>query len=581
MKKHSVVTKLFVATSLLILFIFSLVMFAEGQFFDHFYRSSKIKAMEHNSNQLLEKLVKESNADLSSRQIGEFMNQNDTSISILNSSFERIRINPYFMEIETKDKIVKIVIPLDGIQVGQVPQNIILGDAITVDGIFMDENDTIMQPVSIQPNENFAEEGLVRIQGTVSDLLLPENRSYNPFYQDALVEEAIREWMENIDSYQAQLEQGSLIKVNWSDKWSGVDYVFMLRPYLNSDSEKRYLFTMTSMQPVGEAVNTLKQYFIYAAPIIILLVMLLSLVYSKMISRPLIMLNSAAVRLTKLDFTSPPDIRTKDEFGELSISLNELAHNLDTTIKQLQLANIMLREDVEEKKRAEELRKELIANISHELKTPLGIVKGFAEGLQDGVAKEKSERYLALIVNETDRMNDLIMDMLELSKFEVKAVKLHPSSFDLIILIHRVVDSFSQQLESKKLQFYINYLRQRRLFVEADTRRIEQVLLNFISNAIRHATENSEIIININKKDVGTITVVIENIGKSIPKEDLAHIWDHFYRAEKSRDRKTGGTGLGLAIAKHILELHGSDYGAINTEQGVAFYFTLNESREK
>lgn len=127
-------------------------------------------------------------------------------------------------------------------------------------------------------------------------------------------------------------------------------------------------------------------------------------------------------------------------------------------------------------------------------------MKGFAEGLQDGVAKEKKERYLALIVNETDRMNDLIMDMLELSKFEVKAVKLSPSSFDLYNLIQRVVDSFSQQMESKKLQFYTNNLNQRGLFVEADLRRIEQVLLNLMSNAIRHAFENSEIKMSIKKE---------------------------------------------------------------------------------
>ncbi|OOC61557.1 sensor histidine kinase [Paenibacillus ihbetae] len=579
MKKHSVVTKLFVATSLLILFIFSLVMFAQGQFFEHFYRSSKINAMEHNSNQLLKELEKEPNAKLPARTIGEFMNQNDTSISILNSNFEIIRLNPYFIKLQTKNKIVKIEIPLDGIQEGEVPQNLRLGDVIAVDGIFMDENDTIMQPVSIRPRGNYPEVGLVRVQGTVSDLLIPENRTYNPLYQDALVKEAVEEWLENVDLYQHQLKQGSVIRVNWSDKWSGVDYVFLLHPFLNSANEKHYLFSMTSMQPVGEAVNTLRKYFIYAAPIIIFLVMLLSLVYSRMISRPLIMLNRAAVRLAKLDFSSPPDVRTNDEFGELSRSLNILSHNLDTTIKQLQHANIMLQEDVEEKKRAEELRKELIASISHELKTPLGIVKGFAEGLQDGVAKEKKERYLALIVNETDRMNDLIMDMLELSKFEVKAVKLSPSSFDLYNLIQRVVDSFSQQMESKKLQFYTNNLNQRGLFVEADLRRIEQVLLNLMSNAIRHAFENSEIKMSI-KKGIGTITVIIENNGKSIPEEDLVRIWDHFYRAEKSRDRKTGGTGLGLAIVKHILELHGSDYGAVNTKQGVAFYFTLNEGRK-
>ncbi|GJM75989.1 hypothetical protein HMSSN036_82050 [Paenibacillus macerans] len=309
-----------------------------------------------------------------------------------------------------------------------------------------------------------------------------------------------------------------------------------------------------------------------------MLVLLLSFFYSRIISRPLVALSRSAARLADLDFTAQPEIRAKDEFGELSRSLTALSRNLDATLKQLTAANERLRKDMSEKERSEQLRKELIANLSHELKTPLGIVKGFAEGLQDGVAGDKRERYLALIVKETDRMNDLIMDMLELSKYEAKAIRLHPRSVSLPRLIQKAADSFTRQLENKHLQMKLDGLAGEEVFVTADPRRLEQVVLNLLSNAIRHAVERTVITIDIRRTAVGTITVVLENIGAPLADEDLSRIWDHFYRAERSRDRLHGGTGLGLAIVKHILELHHSEYGARNTHQGVAFYFTLKEN---
>ncbi|MGE7826394.1 sensor histidine kinase [Paenibacillus sp. NPDC093718] len=244
-----------------------------------------------------------------------------------------------------------------------------------------------------------------------------------------------------------------------------------------------------------------------------------------MVSRPLVQLNRSAARLAKLDFSTQAEIRSKDEFGELSRSMIVLSKNLDEALKELTRANIKLQEDVEEKLRSEQLRKELIANISHELKTPLGIVKGFAEGLQDGVADDKRERYLAFIVNETDRMNALIMDMLELSKFEVKAIRLQPRSFSLTDLIQQAADSFTRQLEDKRLQLSIHQGLDEEAIVQADSRRIEQVILNLLSNAIRHAEENSVVTIRLLRMSPGKVTTIIENAGKPISKADMRRIW--------------------------------------------------------
>lgn len=579
MRRSSVVFKLFMVTSVMILIVFSLVMVAEGLFFERFYRTSKIHALERNMNQFALQLKEtEAGERQTARLLGHFMNENDASISMLNERFARLHINPYFLEMQADGKTLTIPLPMEGMALEDIPQGIKVGDMLVVDGIFMDEEDTIMQPVVLQQTDSETKEGLVRVRGKVTDLMLPEKRSYNPLYQDALIDDALLDWMQEAEQDLTRLQKGSPVQMSWTDKWSGVDYVVLVRLLSEEGQRDRYLFVMTSMQPVGEAVGTLKRYFIYIAPIIVVLVIILSLIYSRMVSRPLVQLNRSAARLAKLDFSAQAEIRSKDEFGELSRSMIALSQNLDEALKELTRANTKLQEDVEEKLRSEQLRKELIANISHELKTPLGIVKGFAEGLQDSVADDKRERYLAFIVNETDRMNALIMDMLELSKFEVKAIRLQPRSFSLTDLIQQAADSFTRQLEDKRLLVNIHY-GQEEAIVQADSRRVEQVVLNLLSNAIRHAEEDSAVTIRILRMSPGKVTTMIENAGPPIAKADMGRIWDQFYRAERSRDRKSGGTGLGLAIVKHILELHESEYGVMNTDRGVAFYFTLNESR--
>ncbi|MFF2093378.1 ATP-binding protein [Paenibacillus sp. NPDC058174] len=578
MRRQGVVLKLFVVTSVLILIVFSLVMLAEGVFFERFYRSSKIHGLERNMNHFAEQFkLADADKQRVSRQLGTFMNQNDASTAILNSRFERMVIAPYYLVLQAEGKTITVQLPTDGMTIEDIPRGIQTGDHLVVDGIFMDEADTIMHPVTISRESTALGQGLVRVEGRVTEFILPEKRSYNPMYQDGLIDDALREWQPAAEANRTLLHKNGFVQAEWRDNWSGVQYVVLIKALTEDGS--RYLFVMASLQPVGEAVAILKQYFIYLAPIILLLVVLLSFIYSRIVSRPLVSLSRSAARLAQLDFTVQPEIHSRDEFGELSRHMVELSRNLDTALKELTQANLQLQADVEEKQRSEQLRKELVANISHELKTPLGIVKGFAEGLQDGVAGDKKDRYLALIVNETDRMNALIMDMLELSKYEVKAVRLQPRDFSLSVLIKGAAESFSGQLESKQLRILIDAEDGDELLVTADPVRIEQVVSNLLSNAIRHASENSIITVTMERTSAGAINTVIANAGPPIAEEDLERIWEQFYRAERSRDRKSGGTGLGLAIVKHIMELHESHFGVMNTKEGVAFYFTLEESR--
>ncbi|CAM4493595.1 signal transduction histidine kinase [Paenibacillus endophyticus] len=579
MRRRGVAFRLFVVTSLLIIVVFSLLVITAGLFFEHFYRSSKIHVLERNMKQFASQLGPEgSGSKQVSKLLGAFMNDNDASTSILNSRLERIAIEPYFFQLQVGNKTVTVRIPMEGTTTEDLPQHLLIGYRVVVDGIFMDEKDTVLHPLDIEPEGKKPEAGLVRVEGVITDLLLPMDRSNNPFYQDSLIDGARIDWITKDEKLEMRMREGYSQQTEWTDKWSGVEYAVLIQALPGEGNEERYLFAMTSLQPVGEAVGILKRYVVYMVPIIVLLAVILSSIYSRIVSRPLIALSRTAERLAELDFTEAKEISSKDEFGDLSRYMTALSRNLDATLTELTQANRQMQEDIAEKQRLEQLRKELVANISHELKTPLAIVKGFAEGLQDGVANEKRERYLSLIVKETDRMNALIMDMLELSKFEVRAVRLRLESFSINELALKVLDSFTQQLQAKQLRLRLDPAGKDDWKVMADPRRIEQVLLNLLSNAIRHADENSVITIGIRHSLSGTVTTTIENIGPPIGEEDLNRIWDQFYRAERSRDRKFGGTGLGLAIVKHILELHGSKFGAANTDEGVVFSFTLYEN---
>ncbi|MDO3412244.1 HAMP domain-containing sensor histidine kinase [Saccharibacillus sp. CPCC 101409] len=580
MKKAGIVLKLFLVTSLVMLGILTLILLAQSLFFERFYRTVKVNDLVRHMQTFGQEYTEVRTDPVSSaRVLGRFANENGAALAILNDNMERRSFDPYFITLQSEGRSVTLLLSSEGTAAADVPSGLQTGDPLTADGIYMDEKDTLMQPVTLQPETEKPEQGLTRVQGEITEMVLPENQAINPFYTQTRLDEALRDWRAEQTGTGDVSAGTAALRGEWTDKWSGVVYARVIVPLQKPDGQTiGYAFALSSLQPLGEATVMLRRYFLYLAPAAAGVLLLLSFVYSRLLSRPLVRLSRTSARMAALDFT--PDegraIRSRDEFGELSRNLDALGHNLDAALRGLSEANTGLARQMEEKVRAEELRKELIANISHELKTPLGIVKGFAEGLQDDVAADKRERYLQLIVGETDRMNALILDMLQLSRFEAKAIKLKPEAVDIAGHVRSLLDSFAAQLEARNLSAGIQ--GEQKLLAIADPRRIDQVLLNLLSNAVRHAGEGGEILITLNRIGQGTAEIIVENDGPPIPENELERIWEQFYRAERSRDRKSGGTGLGLAIVRHILELHGSEYGAANTEKGVAFRFTLREA---
>ncbi len=248
--------------------------------------------------------------------------------------------------------------------------------------------------------------------------------------------------------------------------------------------------------------------------------------------------------------------------------------NINTLSKTLHSYIVQLQQDIEKEKQLENTRKEFIASVSHELKTPLSIMKSCISILEDGVASNKKEHYFQAMAKEIDRMDMLIIDMLELAKFESGTYKLEMDVFFIDEVIEYITDQLALDISKRQLHVRKSLSK---IKVAANQNRIEQVITNFISNAIRYTPENEDIIISTMEEE-DRVKICIENKGTHIDPEHLEKIWDRFYRGDTSRKRTNSGTGLGLAISKNILELHGMPYGVSNTKDGVLFYFYLNKN---
>lgn len=330
----------------------------------------------------------------------------------------------------------------------------------------------------------------------------------------------------------------------------------------------------TSLQYINEAVGVINIFYKYFYIIAIIVIVLFSVIYSQMITNPLKKISKVATKMSNLSFDEKCDVKNYDEIGRLGYTLNFLSTNLENALNSLTKANEELQKDINKKEKIENMRKEFIADVSHELKTPITLIKGYAEGIKDDVfSAEEKEKSLDIIIEECEKMNTLVKDMLQISSLESGTIEIKKEEFLLNELIVNTIKKLNYSIEEKSITINLSL---QEIKVVADMFKIEQVITNFLSNAIRHTNIGGRISIEIFKEDSG-VKVSFENSGEKISQEDLIKIWDKFYKVDKGRKRKDGGTGLGLSIVKNILDIHGWNYGVENTEDGVKFYFSLEE----
>lgn len=303
---------------------------------------------------------------------------------------------------------------------------------------------------------------------------------------------------------------------------------------------------------------------------VIAIVLVVDFLMGRFISRPISKLNQTARKMAKLDFSAPCTITTNDEFGELAVSLNAMADNLQQALTKLETANRQLERDVENERRLLAERKELVDQISHEMKTPLGVIRAYAEGLQDETDEANKQKYSEIIITETERMSELITKLLDLSALETGASQLVPERFDFVEFLETVAGRLL--IDVPDTHFDLHYeLPVRKVYVYTDKARMEQVLDNLIVNAKKNVQPGGILKLSLLEQS-GALRFSVYNQGPQIPQENLPKIWTKFYRDGNS---KYSGSGLGLAIVAQILSMQKLDFGVENCSAGVSFYFTI------
>lgn len=323
-------------------------------------------------------------------------------------------------------------------------------------------------------------------------------------------------------------------------------------------SDSDYAFVNMSLQPVDSTVDTLKKQLLYVTLVVFVLSFLIAYFISKQLSRPIEDINKSAKKLAKGDF--------KVEFKE------------NSNIEEINTLALTLNQARESMEKTDAIRQELMANVSHDLKTPLTMIKAYAEMVRDLTYKDdkKREDNLNVIIEESDRLNLLVNDILDLTKLESNEMKLNYEEFDLKEFLQSIIKTYDIYKEQGySISFDID--KDKKFNVYADKKRMKQVMYNLINNAINYTGEDKKVMIKVTKnKD--SYRVVVQDTGKGIDKEEIQYIWDKYYKCDKTHSRLYLGTGIGLSIVKNILVMHQFNYGVDSIKnKGTSFYFDIKK----
>lgn len=336
-----------------------------------------------------------------------------------------------------------------------------------------------------------------------------------------------------------------------------------------------FLFS-TPMESIRESAALSSKFLCVIGLISIILGGMIAWIYSGKISNPILKLAQLSEQITKLDFGAKYTGSEKNEIGILGNNMNSLSESLEQTISELKTANLELQQDIQKKEEIDLQRREFIGNVSHELKTPIALIQGYAEGLKEGVIDdpESMNYYLEVIGDEAERMNRMVKSLMTLSELESGSNHVVMERFDLVALVRNYINSADILIKEQNVK--ISITSPEHLYAWGDEFKIEEVVMNYFSNAIHHVSgEEKEIRVSIEQYGEKA-RVTIFNTGKHIPEEDLEHIWDKFYKVDKARTRAYGGSGVGLSIVKAIMTGLQQGFGVDNVEGGVVFWFELS-----
>lgn len=359
------------------------------------------------------------------------------------------------------------------------------------------------------------------------------------------------------------------------DVSSGIDYLILM----GTLNDEAYILLQTPQASIRESVWIANRFLTYVGIFAIVLSAFISFFVTKWITNPIRQLAEISKRMKNLDFEAKYVGKGKSEIDMLGDHMNQMSQELEHTISELKSANNELKQDIENKNQLDLMRKEFVSNVSHELKTPLALIQGYAEGLKECINDDEESRefYCDVIMDEADKMNKMVKQILSLNQLESGYETVVMERFNIVELIQGVIQSTAILREQNQIE--LTFYENGPIYVWADEFKTEEVIVNYMSNAINHVQGKKEISVFITEKE-NTVRISVFNTGAPIPENDLEHIWTKFYKVDKARTREYGGSGIGLSIVKAIMESFHRECGVINHQNGVEFWFELdNQSR--
>ena len=335
-----------------------------------------------------------------------------------------------------------------------------------------------------------------------------------------------------------------------------------------------YFIMRTPLESIRDSVMLSNRFYVGIGTAAIVISAVIIYLFSRKVTKPVLELADISKRMTALDFDAKFKSKGENEIDILGEHMNQLSEALEKTISELKTANNELRRDIEQKEKIDEMRKEFLSNVSHELKTPLALIQGYAEGLKDGISEdvESQEFYCEVIVDEAQKMNQMVKKLLTLNEVEFGKQTVSVERFDVAELIEGLAQSCSLLVEQKGGELRTKVAGP--LYVWSDELKIEEVLTNYISNACNHLDGKRIVEIKAEQKEE-KVRISVFNTGKQIPEEDLERIWEKFYKVDKAHTREYGGSGIGLSIVKAIMDSVNGTYGVKNYTNGVEFWIEL------
>lgn len=356
-----------------------------------------------------------------------------------------------------------------------------------------------------------------------------------------------------------------------SDRFMQMEYIEIWGTLSNGN----YFLVRTPLESIRESAAISNSFYFVVGSVIILVSGCAIWFLTKKITRPLSELTMLSQQMTDLDFDARYASHAGNEIDVLGDNFNEMCDRLEQTISELKSANNELEKDIQDKIKIDEMRKEFLDNVSHELKTPIALIQGYAEGLKDQILDdpESMEFYCDVIMDEAQKMNKLVKNLLTLNSLESGKDAVVMERFDLVSLIRGILQSMDILIEQGNAEILFN--EKGPLYVWADEFKTEEVMTNYLSNALHHLDGERKVAIRLQEEEQ-RVRVSVFNTGMTIPQEDLPKLWNKFYKVDKARTREYGGSGIGLSIVKAIMESMNQEYGVKNYDNGVEFFFTLD-----